>query len=102
MYQHGDSVGIVGDTCTGEASYTGTQDICFDGEVVNQDYNGGCYSGFKCCQSGEPGTWNAAKCIDDTSDCNEWVDPSYVYKSFIKQLNTSINYFLIIRTAFKN
>ena len=84
MYEHGEAVRIVGETCTGETSYTGTQDICIDGEVVIQDYNGECDSGLKCCQSDETGTWGAATCINDNSYCNEWVDPSYVYKSFTK------------------
>ena len=41
---------------------------------MEQLYNGECYSGSKCCQSGKPGTWDAAICI--TGSCNEWVDPS--------------------------
>ena len=84
MYYHADSVGIIEHTCTGETSYTETEGICVDGEVVYQDYNTDCDTGTKCCQSGKPGTSDAVTCIADTSDCNEWVDPSYVYKLFYK------------------
>ena len=44
---------------------------------MRQPYNGECLSGLKCCQSGEPGTWNAATCI--SRPCDEWIDTSYVY-----------------------
>ena len=76
MFQHGDSIGFIGETCIGETSYIGTESICIDGEIEIQDYNGECISGSKCCQSGEPGTSGGATCINIANGCNEWVDPS--------------------------
>ena len=68
VYRHGDSIGHIGKTCTGEITYTGTESICNNGNVVRQPYNGECPSGLKCCQSGKPGTWGAAICI--SRPCN--------------------------------
>ena len=78
IFSHGDSTGVTSETCTDETSYTGTEGICNDGQVVRQPYNGECDSGLKCCQSGEPGTEDGATCISSDCDCNAWVDPSYV------------------------
>ena len=33
MYRHGDSVGFIGETCTGESAFTGTESFCQDGQV---------------------------------------------------------------------
>ena len=63
MYRDGDSVGVIGETCTGEASYSGTKSTCRNGKVIEEPYDGTCAA--FCVQCGNPGERGAALCLSN-------------------------------------
>jgi len=66
MYRHGDNIGFIGETCTGESAFIGTESFCEDGQVVRKPYSGACESSVQfCVQCGEPGEWGAALCLSE-------------------------------------
>eukprot|EP00484_Ammonia_sp_Unknown_P013017 CAMPEP_0197072892 /NCGR_PEP_ID=MMETSP1384-20130603/210323_1 /TAXON_ID=29189 /ORGANISM="Ammonia sp." /LENGTH=560 /DNA_ID=CAMNT_0042511713 /DNA_START=122 /DNA_END=1805 /DNA_ORIENTATION=+ len=74
MYSHGDSIGVIGYTCSSDGNaYEGSQSFCDDGSVLDLPYTGDCdkeYEGSSCCQQGAPGTLGGAVCIK--RDCVEY------------------------------
>mmetsp|Transcript_6171 Transcript_6171/g.17235 ORF Transcript_6171/g.17235 Transcript_6171/m.17235 type:complete len:330 (-) Transcript_6171:485-1474(-) len=64
MHQHGDSVGVIGDTCAGNSSWNGTQSFCRNGEVVGEPHEEECSGSTPfCVQCGKRGAWGAALCL---------------------------------------